>query len=200
MVTLPRRKFERGGDIPGFEQCVVAEDFLTTATRSQQVEHISDPDAQAAQATPPATKGRIDCHPVQFARGRCPVPAGRSPWQPRWDMPILYDRLSPKANTMATNTLDAVRQRLAAEDSELRRRGVCHLAVFGSVARGDDRPDSDVDVAVEIEAGRSFSLIRMEDTRLFLEDTLRRRVDLGEIDTFRPQVRAAFERERVPIF
>ena len=101
---------------------------------------------------------------------------------------------------MATKTLDAVRQLLAAEEPELRRRGVRHLAVFGSVARGEDRPDSDIDVAVEIEAGRSFSLIRMEDTRLLLEDALRRRVDLGEIDSFRPQLRAAFERERVPIF
>jgi predicted nucleotidyltransferase len=101
---------------------------------------------------------------------------------------------------VATNTLDAVRQRLAAEEPELRRRGVRHLAVFGSVARGDDRPDSDVDVAVEIEADRSFSLIRMEETRLFLEDALRRRVDLGEVDSFRPRVRAAFERERVAIF
>jgi predicted nucleotidyltransferase len=101
---------------------------------------------------------------------------------------------------MATNTLDAVRQQLAAKEPELRRRGVCHLAVFGSVAHGDDRPDSDVDLAVEIEADRSFSLIRMEVTRLFLEDALRRRVDLGEVDSFRPQVRAAFERESVPIF
>ncbi len=72
---------------------------------------------------------------------------------------------------MATNTLDAVRQRLAAEEAELRRRGVRHLAVFCSVARGDDRPDSDIDLAVEIE-----------------------------VDSFRPQVQAAFERERVPIF
>jgi predicted nucleotidyltransferase len=87
-----------------------------------------------------------------------------------------------------------------AEEAELRRRGVLHLSVFGSVARGDDRPDSDVDVAVEIETGRSFSLVRMEETRLLLEDALRRRVDLGEIDSFRPQVRAAFERERVTIF
>ena len=107
---------------------------------------------------------------------------------------------NPRTNIVATNTLDAVRQRLAAEEPELRRRGVRHLAVFGSVARGDDRPDSDVDVAVEIEADRSFSLIRMEETRLFLEDALRRRVDLGEVDSFRPQVRAAFERERVAIF
>jgi predicted nucleotidyltransferase len=103
-------------------------------------------------------------------------------------------------STMATNTLDAVRQRIAAEEPELRRRGVCHLAVFGSGARGDDRPDRDVDVALEIEADRSFSLVRMEETRLFLEGALRRRVDLGEVDSFRAQVRAAFERDRVPIF
>ncbi len=92
---------------------------------------------------------------------------------------------------MATNTLDAVR---------LRRRGVRHLAIFGSVARGEDRADSDVDLAVEIEDGRSFSLIRMEEARLLLEDVLKRSVDLGEVDSLRPQVRAAFERDRVLIF
>lgn len=101
---------------------------------------------------------------------------------------------------MATGTLDIVRLRLAATEPELRRRGVRHLAVFGSVARGNDRLDSDIDLAVEIEEGRAFSLIRLEDTRLLLEDTLRRSVDLGEIDSLRPQVRASFERERIMIF
>jgi predicted nucleotidyltransferase len=101
---------------------------------------------------------------------------------------------------MATKTLETLRQFLAAEVPKLRHCGVRHLAVFGSIARGDDRPDSDIDIAVEIEAGRSFSLIRMEQTRLLLEDALRRHVDLGEVDSFRPQVRAAFERDRVPIF
>ena len=99
-----------------------------------------------------------------------------------------------------TNTLDVVRQILAAEEPELRRRGVRHLAVFGSVARGDDRPDSDIDLAVEIEAGHSFSLIRMEETRLRLQDVLHRRVDIGEVDCLRSPVRAAFERERIAIF
>jgi predicted nucleotidyltransferase len=102
--------------------------------------------------------------------------------------------------SVTTNTIDGVRRVLSAEQAELRRRGVRHLAVFGSIARGDDRPDSDVDIAVEIEPGRPFSLIRMEDTRLYLEDTLHRRVDLGEVNSFRPQVRAAFDRERVRIF
>ncbi|OHC74797.1 MAG: hypothetical protein A3G18_10145 [Rhodospirillales bacterium RIFCSPLOWO2_12_FULL_58_28] len=100
---------------------------------------------------------------------------------------------------MAT-VLDDVMRRIRAEEAELRRRGVCHVAVFGSVARGDERPDSDVDIAVEIESGRSFSLIRMEDTRLLLEDALGRPVDIGETDSFRPQIRASFERERVSVF
>jgi predicted nucleotidyltransferase len=131
-----------------------------------------------------------------FPGGQRPAPSG-SLGRPRLSFARTWN---PRTNTVATNTLDALRQRLAAAEPELRRRGIRHLAVFGSVARGDDRPDSDVEAAVEIEAERSFSLIRMEETRLFLEDALRRRVDLGEIDSFRPHVRAAFEREWVAIF
>ena len=101
---------------------------------------------------------------------------------------------------MATGTLDAIRRRLSEQELELRRRGVRHLSVFGSVARGEDRADSDIDLAVEIEVDRPFSLIQMEDTRLLLEDAVGRPVDLGEVENFRPQVRAAFERDRVPIF
>jgi predicted nucleotidyltransferase len=101
---------------------------------------------------------------------------------------------------MAISTLDAVRLQLASAEPELRRRGVRHLAVFGSIARGEDSVSSDVDLAVEIEEGRPFSLIRMEEARLMLEDALRRPVDLGEIESLRPEVRAAFEREAIAIF
>lgn len=96
--------------------------------------------------------------------------------------------------------LDEVVRRIRAQEGELRRRGIRHLSVFGSVVRGTDRADSDVDIAVDIEPGRSFSLIRMEDTRLLLEDLLGRSVDLGETDTFRPSVRTAFDREHVRVF
>lgn len=101
---------------------------------------------------------------------------------------------------MATSTIDTVRRQLVMTEPELRRRGVRHLAIFGSVARGEDRPDSDLDLAVEIEPDRAFSIIRMEETRLLLQDALGRKVDLGEIDNFRPHVRAAFERDRISIF
>jgi hypothetical protein len=96
--------------------------------------------------------------------------------------------------------LDDIIQRIRAQESELRRRGIQHLAVFGSMARREARPDSDIDIAVDIQPGRPFSLIRMEDTRLLLEDTLGRPVDLGEVDSLRPHVRTAFQRDRVAVF
>jgi predicted nucleotidyltransferase len=40
---------------------------------------------------------------------------------------------------------------LKRSEPALRARGVRHAAVFGSVARGDNRPDSDVDIMVEID-------------------------------------------------
>jgi predicted nucleotidyltransferase len=95
---------------------------------------------------------------------------------------------------------DRVIEQLRAGRSDLQARGFRRLALFGSLARADGRTDSDVDVAVEIEPGRSFSLIRMEETRLMLEARLGRRVDLGEIEAFRPAVRASFERDRVNVF
>lgn len=97
-------------------------------------------------------------------------------------------------------TLQHVMRQIKATEPELRCRGVVHLSLFGSLVRGDAREDSDIDIAVEVEPGRSFSLIRMEDTRLLLEDVLGRSVDLGEVESFRPAVRAAFEHDQVRVF
>jgi predicted nucleotidyltransferase len=48
-------------------------------------------------------------------------------------------------------TLDEVLALLRSAELELRARGVRHAGVFGSTARGDNRPDSDVDVLVDFE-------------------------------------------------
>jgi uncharacterized protein len=99
-----------------------------------------------------------------------------------------------------TAPLKHIMRCLRATEPELRRRGIAHLSLFGSMARGEARDNSDVDIAIEIEPGRSFSLIRMEDTRLLLEDMLGRAVDLGEVDSFRPSVRVSFENDHVRVF
>ncbi|HLF75174.1 MAG TPA: nucleotidyltransferase domain-containing protein, partial [Anaerolineales bacterium] len=36
------------------------------------------------------------------------------------------------------------------------RNGAFNVRVFGSIARGDDRPDSDIDILVNLESGRSL--------------------------------------------
>jgi len=50
-------------------------------------------------------------------------------------------------------------ERLRAQKGALNARGVEHLAIFGSRARGDHRPDSDLDVLLEVPWERKFSLI-----------------------------------------
>jgi predicted nucleotidyltransferase len=48
--------------------------------------------------------------------------------------------------------------------------GVTKLAIFGSRVRGDNRPDSDIDVLIEIEPDVSFSLLNLIDVEHIIED------------------------------
>jgi uncharacterized protein len=65
---------------------------------------------------------------------------------------------------------------LSAHRAELRRRGVRSLALFGSVARDEAGPTSDVDLLVELE--RPAGLFALLDVQEYLEQILGRKVDL----------------------
>lgn len=67
---------------------------------------------------------------------------------------------------------------LAALEDSLRKRGVAALALFGSTARGTSRPDSDVDVLIDLDPGVRFSLVDLVSVKHLLEDTLGCRVDV----------------------
>lgn len=56
-------------------------------------------------------------------------------------------------------TLDEVRRVIEREEGALRAKGVSAVYVFGSVARGEAGPESDVDVMIDIESGRRFSIL-----------------------------------------
>jgi uncharacterized protein len=56
------------------------------------------------------------------------------------------------------------------------RHGARHVRVFGSIARGDDRPDSDVDFLVDVEPGRTLlDMIAFEQD---LHDLLGRKIEV----------------------
>jgi predicted nucleotidyltransferase len=59
---------------------------------------------------------------------------------------------------------------------ELRALGIGSLSLFGSVARDEARPDSDVDVLVELS--QPAGLLGLMRIRFFLEDLLSARVDV----------------------
>jgi hypothetical protein len=91
---------------------------------------------------------------------------------------------------------DQVISKLKAALPDLRREFmVQELYLFGSVARGDDRPDSDVDVLVEFQPDARHTLFTLAGLLNALEDLLGRKVDLGERHTVRPFMRAEVERE-----
>jgi predicted nucleotidyltransferase len=52
----------------------------------------------------------------------------------------------------------------------LRAEGVTKLAIFGSRVRGDNRPDSDIDVLVEVEPDASFSLLNLIGVEHIIQD------------------------------
>ena len=54
---------------------------------------------------------------------------------------------------------DKILARLQAHEPELRGMGVRSLALFGSVARGEDTPESDIDLLVSIEPEAELSLL-----------------------------------------
>jgi predicted nucleotidyltransferase len=66
--------------------------------------------------------------------------------------------------------LEDVKFNLAAHKAELMERGVKSLAVFGSVARGDAGPESDVDLLIEFD--RAVGLFHFIHVKDFLEHLL----------------------------
>jgi predicted nucleotidyltransferase len=71
-------------------------------------------------------------------------------------------------------TTDIARKELLAGPSffaaRARARGVAGLTLFGSRARGDNRLDSDIDIMIDIEAGRKFSLLDLVGVAHHVED------------------------------
>ena len=82
-------------------------------------------------------------------------------------------------------TLDIDRARL---DALCRRFGVARLDVFGSVARGEAGPGSDVDLLYELAQGRSLGW-EIEDLSQDLADLFGRPVDLVSRKALHPLIR-----------
>jgi len=80
------------------------------------------------------------------------------------------------------------------------RYGVRSFALFGSAARGEAGPESDVDIVMELEPSSGVGLLEHARIAKELAGLFGRRVDLVTWQSLRPRMRAAVERESVPLF
>jgi predicted nucleotidyltransferase len=82
----------------------------------------------------------------------------------------------------------------------LRPHGILHAAVFGSVARGEERSDSDIDIALDLDPEVSRTLWDYARAQRVVGELFPGPVDVVERDALRPNVRERVERELVYAF
>jgi uncharacterized protein len=91
-------------------------------------------------------------------------------------------------------------ERLKAHEAELRAMGVTALSLFGSVARDEAGPDSDVDLLARIDRERIRTLYDLGGLADHVEQVLKTRVDILTEPIEKPRLAAEVERDRVHVF
>ena len=81
--------------------------------------------------------------------------------------------------------------RLRANESELRARGVTHAALFGSRARGDNRPDSDTDIVIDVDPEARISVYDYVGLKEYIGGLFDGPVDVVSRDSLKPFLRPA---------
>jgi predicted nucleotidyltransferase len=89
---------------------------------------------------------------------------------------------------------------LRAREPALRQAGITHLSLFGSVARNEAGPDSDIDLAAEFDPAAKMDLIRLVGLELELGDLLGREVQILPEPICKERLRANVERDRICAF
>jgi predicted nucleotidyltransferase len=89
---------------------------------------------------------------------------------------------------------------LRAHEPTLRAAGIRALSLFGSVARGDAGPDSDIDLAAEFDPAAKMDLFRLIELEFELAELLGRRVEILPEPVESPRLRLRVEQDRVRAF
>jgi predicted nucleotidyltransferase len=105
-----------------------------------------------------------------------------------------------KTQTRSIPVADDVIAILRAHEAELRAAGIRRLSLFGSVARGEAGPESNVDLAVVLDPAAHIGLIGLSGLERRTSDLLGRKADLSPEPAENPRHRANIERDRKLVF
>ncbi len=95
---------------------------------------------------------------------------------------------------------DEVIARLKEAEPALRARGIRHAAVFGSVARGEERPDSDIDILLDFEPGREGTIYQYIAVKDFVAGLFSGQVDVIDRAGLKPRARLPADRDAIYAF
>lgn len=110
---------------------------------------------------------------------------------------VLHDSGVPPGTDQRLAT---VIRALQASADRLRGLGVRHLSVFGSTARGTARPDSDVDLLIELDGRRKLDLFDYAGMVGEIEQVLALPVDVARRDKLKPDILAEALRDEIRAF
>ena len=96
--------------------------------------------------------------------------------------------------------VDHIKAALLPHVAELRKSGIERLSLFGSVARGDASPQSDVDLMGDFDPAKHLTLFDKAGLEVRLAEILDAPVDLCERRLLKDEVRVRAEREAVFVF
>lgn len=99
----------------------------------------------------------------------------------------------------AMNRKDAI-EALKQQADALRALGATSLFLFGSVARDEAGPESDLDLFIDYDAARKFSLIDLAGIKLFLEEAFEADVDVTTRNSLHPKLKDRIESSAIRIF
>ncbi len=84
-------------------------------------------------------------------------------------------------------------------EPELRKHGVCHASVFGSVARGEANSGSDVDILVDLDPSRPLGIFQYARLKLYIGELVAG-ADVVNRKNLKPMLRDAILHEAVDAF
>lgn len=97
-------------------------------------------------------------------------------------------------------TKDELIETLITLRSAIEAEGVTHLALFGSRARGDNSPQSDIDLLLEVDAGSHFSLLDLIGVEHLVGDTTGLKANALMRRSLSADFRNAIENDVVAVF